>query len=149
MKILSICLMVFSLSAPVMDGAGVREDSAKEETTELGEQMDRMGTAFRKLRKQAGDAAMNASSLELLGEMQKVTQDALDFVPAKAQDLPEADRAAFTEGFRAQMRKFIAVLEQTVAAFKAGDNGAAVKLVGELGDLSKASHKEYKRPDRD
>jgi hypothetical protein len=37
-------------------------------------------------------------------------------------------------------------LSQTEAAFKAGDNATAVKLVGELADLQKASHREYRKP---
>ena len=119
---------------------------APEEITELGEQMDRMSGAFRKLRRQAGDAAMNAASLELLGEMRQIAETAQTMVPAKAADLPESARARFIRAYRAQMGKLLAALTRTEAAFRAGDNAAAVKLVGDLADLQKASHREYRKP---
>lgn len=119
-----------------------------DEVTELGEQMDRLSGAFRKLRRQAGDATMNEASLELLAVMKQAAETAQTFVPAKAADLPESERAKFTAAFRAQMNKFLAALKKTEAAFKAGDTPAAVKLVADLADLQKASHKEYKKPER-
>ena len=119
---------------------------ASEEITELGEQMDRMSGAFRKLRRQAGDATMNAASIELLGVMRQAAETAQTFVPAKAADLPESERAKFTKAYRAQIDKLLAALSQTETAFKAGDNATAVKLVGELADLQKASHREYRKP---
>ena len=117
-----------------------------EEITELGEQMDRMSGAFRKLRRQAGDATMNAASIELLGVMRQAAETAQTHIPAKAADLPESGRAKFTKAYQAQMDKLLAALARTEAAFKAGDNATAVKLVGELADLQKASHREYRKP---
>lgn len=130
-------------------GAGLfaaEHKPAPEEITELGEQMDRMSGAFRKLRRQAGDAAMNAASLELLAVMRQTAETAQTLIPAKAADLPESARARFTKAYQAQMDKLLAALTKTEAAFKAGDNAAAVKLVGELADLQKASHREYRKP---
>ncbi len=119
---------------------------ASEKITELGEQMDQMSGAFRKLRRQAGDATMNAVSLDLLGVMRQAAEKAQTHVPAKAGDLPESGRAGFSKAYRAQMDKLLAALARTEAAFKAGDNATAVKLVGELADLQKASHREYRKP---
>lgn len=118
----------------------------EEETTELGEQMDRLSGAFRKLRRQAGDPALNASSLEQLAVMREAAQAAQRFVPVKAADLPEAKRAEFTAAYRKQMDRLLALLAETEAAFKAGDNTAAQKRVDELADLQKASHREYRKP---
>jgi soluble cytochrome b562 len=142
---LVICIAGLACGA----GAGLfaaEPKPAPEEITELGEQMDQMSGAFRKLRRQAGDATMNAASLELLGVMRQAAEKAQTHIPAKAAELPESERAKFTKAYRAQMNKLLAALTRTEAAFKAGDNATAVKLVGELADLQKASHREYRKP---
>jgi soluble cytochrome b562 len=121
--------------------------AADDETTEIGEQMDRMNRAFRELRKQAADAGSNAASLELVATMRAAATAAVKHTPALAADLPEDQRPALTEGYRAQMQKFIGVLDELAAAFKAGDNTAAAELVGRLRDVQKQGHREYKKPD--
>ena len=45
--------------------------------TELGKWMDRMNSAFRKLRRQADNAALNPSSIELVAIMQESAAKAL------------------------------------------------------------------------
>jgi len=125
-------------------GAGAEQGPATEEMTELGEHMDRLSGAFRKLRRQAGDPAHNAASLELLAEMRDAAQAAAKLVPAKAADLPEADRAKFTAAYRKQMEKLLAQVSAIEATFKAGDNPAAQKRIAELADFQKASHREYR-----
>lgn len=117
-----------------------------EDMTELGEQMDRLSGAFRKLRRQAGDPAYNAASLELLAEMRAAAQAAEKLIPAKAVDLPASARGKFTTAYRKQMGKLLAQLADIEAALKAGDNPAAQKRIGALADFQKASHREYRKP---
>ncbi|MBP6508562.1 MAG: hypothetical protein KA257_13455 [Opitutaceae bacterium] len=145
--LLSVALFVSSLS---FAGAADEPKSAKDkEVTELGEQMDHLSAAFRKLRRQAGDAAKNESSLGYVAEMQAATAKALTLVPAKAADLPAGKRPKFEAGYHKQMEKFIKALNALEAALKAGDNAGALKLVSELGSLQKAGHKEYKKPEKE
>lgn len=139
-----VVLLAFLVSGPRL-AAGAEQDPGAEEMTELGEHMDRMSGAFRKLRRQAGDPAHNAASLELLGEMRDAAQAAAKLTPAKAADLPEADRARFAAAFQKQMGKLLAQLKDIETAFKAGDNPAAQKRIGELADFQKASHREYRK----
>ncbi len=140
-----LLLAAIAVASPAADE---RKGEQAEVVTELGEQMDRMSTAFRKLRRQAGDAASNESSLGYVATMRQAAEAALALTPAKAADVPEADRAKFSEGYRAQMNKLIAALGNLEAAFKAGDNATALKLVSELGALQKSGHREYKKPDK-
>lgn len=138
------------LSALLIGGLAltpVNAAAADDETTEIGEQMDRMNRAFRELRKQAADAGSNAASLELVATMRAAATEAAKHTPALAADLPEAKRAAFTADYREQMETFIGVLDELAAAFKAGDNAAAGELVGRLRDVQKQGHREYKKPD--
>lgn len=138
-------LSVLAVGGPAL--TSVHAAAADDETTEIGEQMDRMNRAFRELRKQAADAGSNAASLELVATMRAAATEAVKHTPALAADLPEDKRPALTEGYREQMQKFIGVLDELAAAFKAGDNAAAADLVGRLRDVQKQGHREYKKPD--
>jgi soluble cytochrome b562 len=144
LRVLPALALIAMLPAWVCPAA---PDGGPDEMTELAEQMDRMSGAFRKLRRQAGDATMNAASLELVGVMREAAEAAQACNPAKAADLPEAQRAKFTGDYRTQVGKLLALLTRTEAAIKDGDNAAAVKLVGEMGDLQKAGHKEFRKPE--
>src|SRR5271157_2156542 len=66
-----------------------------EKKTELEMRMDRIGKAFRKLKKQVGDPAQNAASLELLSAMEAAAKEAIELTPEKAEDIPEDQRAKF------------------------------------------------------
>ncbi len=114
--------------------------------TDLEKEMKTMSKAFKQLRKQAGEATQNASSLELVAQMQKSAANASALVPVKAADLPEKDRAAFTDDYKAKMKDFSAVLAKLEAALKAGDNAAVGKLVTELNNLQRTDHKEFRKP---
>jgi soluble cytochrome b562 len=109
--------------------------------------MDTMGGAFRKLKRQVADATKNAESLQLLATIQTAANEAAKLIPAKAADLPAADRAKFEADYQAGMKKLIDGFGKLEVALKADKNDEAAKLVGEIGALQKAGHKEFKRPD--
>jgi soluble cytochrome b562 len=115
------------------------------EGTDLEKEMKSMGKAFKQLKKQASDAAQNTASLALVAQMQKAAANASALVPAKAADLPEKDRAAFTDSYKAKMKEFTAALAKLEEALKSGDNAAAAKLVAELASLQRADHKEFRK----
>jgi len=105
-----------------------------------------MNKAFRQLKKQAGDASQNASSLALVVTMEKAATAAAALTPEKAADLPEKDRAAFEAAYKAKMEKFGASLAKVEAALKAGDNATAAKLVADHGAQERAGHKDFRKP---
>jgi hypothetical protein len=120
-----------------------------EKKTDLELRMDRMGKAFRKLKKQVADPTQNASSLLLLTTMDDAAKEALDFTPAKAQDLPEDQRAKFEEDFKAGIKGMQDQFAKLRDALTAGKNDDAVKIVADIGDLEKKDHKEFRRPEKD
>lgn len=120
----------------------------KEAETELGKHMEKLNSAWRKLRKQAPDAASNASSLELVATIKAEAEKAVTLQPDKARDLPEADRAKYIQDYQGKMKDFAAKLGKLSDAFKAGDNAAAGALIKELGTMQREGHKEFKRPDK-
>jgi hypothetical protein len=123
--------------------AGKKKDR---EDTELEKKMEKMNGAFRKLRKQVADPANNATSLDLVATMQTCAADATKLVPAKAADLPEADRAKFVSTFQEKMKAFQGELVKLVALLKDSKNEDAAKLVASLVQLQKDDHKEFRRP---
>jgi soluble cytochrome b562 len=119
---------------------------AGDDDTQLGKEMSAMNKAFRQLKKQAVDATQNAASLELVAKLKKATVDSIELIPEKAADLPEAARAAFTAKYKKEMQELVTVIDKLEAAFKAGDNEAAAKIVTEISSMQKAGHKEFRKP---
>jgi len=120
-----------------------------EPKTKLETKMDKMGGAYRKLRKQVADPSQNESSLKLLATMQDAARSALDLTPAKAADIPEGQRAKFVSDYQAGIKDLQAEFGKLEAALRAGKNDDAVALVKEIGALERKEHKAFRRPEKD
>jgi soluble cytochrome b562 len=116
--------------------------------TDIEKAMHQIGKAYRQLRKQVADPAQNASSLELAATIRAGAVAAQKHVPLKAQDVAEADRAAFVDDFRRKMGEFIDTVDQLEGALQAGRNDEAVRLTKDLEELQKKDHKEFRRPEK-
>jgi soluble cytochrome b562 len=134
-------------AAPNVAPAAASPDDDKK--TDLEMRMDRMGKAFRKLKKQVADPAQNAASLQLVATMQTAITEAMDFTPAKAADLPADQQAKFNDDFRAGMRGMQDELTKLSDALTAGKNDEASKIVAEIDALEKKDHKEFRKPKKD
>ena len=139
LRLFLTALLIACVSSPLVHAEGGND-------TPLEKEMKTMNRAFRQLKKQAADATQNASSLTLVAQMEKAATAAAELTPEKAADLAEKDRAAFEADFKAKMQKFSDALTKLEAAFKAGDNAAAAKLVADLGAQERAGHKEFRKP---
>jgi soluble cytochrome b562 len=154
MKIRSafIWLLAVSLLVPLATAADAPPAPAgqpgpdTEKKTELEMRMDRMGKAFRKLKKQVADASQNASSLELVATMQAAAKEAVDLTPEKAQDVPADQRDKFVQDYKAGMQGLLDRLGKLQDALTAGKNDEAAQLVSDLGDFQKKEHKEFRKP---
>jgi soluble cytochrome b562 len=120
-----------------------------EKKTELEMRMGRIGKAFRKLKKQVADPAQNAASLELLSTMETAAKEAIDLTPAKAEDIPEDQRAKFEADFQGGIRNLQDMFTKLRDALAAGKNDDAAKLVDDIGAFEKKEHKEFRRPEKD
>ncbi len=124
---------------------GPKKMGPKEPKTELGEQMEKMGGAYKKLGKQITDATKNEDSLKLVATIKTAATAALKFEPIKKKDLPAADQAKFVADYQAKLKEFIATVDKLDAALKANDNATAAKLVDEMKALSKEDHKAFEK----
>ncbi|MBL9188992.1 MAG: hypothetical protein JNK23_16025 [Opitutaceae bacterium] len=120
---------------------------AAETETELSKKMDKMGGAFRALRRQVADSSKNADSLARLATIKENAVASAKLEPVMKADKPKAEQAKFVADYQAEMKKFLALVEKTEAALKAGNNAEAEKLVAQMGDANKAGHKQFKKPD--
>jgi soluble cytochrome b562 len=161
MKLLSRPLIIFVLllagpavfaadeapATPDTPAAPVAPKEKKPET-ELTKQMDKMNGAFRKLRRQAGDATKNADSIEQVAILREFATASAKLEPAKAAAIPEADRKKWVADYQAKMGDMLKIIDRLDAAFKAGQNEEAVKIVADLGALQKEGHKEYRAEEK-
>ena len=116
--------------------------------TELGTKMEKMGGAFRALRRQISDATKNADSLAKLAVIRQNAEAATKLDPAMTKDIPAAKQKEFVARYQAEMKKFLDLVGQVEAALKANNNAEAAKLVNQLADAQKAGHKEFKKEDK-
>lgn len=144
---LCLALALTPALAPAQEGGKAKGEKHAHDETPLGESMDKMNGAWRKLKRQAADAAQNASSLELLATIKEASEKSLTFKPDLAKDIPADKRDKFIEGYQAKMKETIAAFDKLGALLKAGDNPAAVELIAKIGTMQKEGHKEYKRPE--
>ncbi len=117
------------------------------EDTELGERMEEMRQAYKTLRATAADMEKVEANLVLVAALKKAAEASVALTPAKAAEVPEAERAQFVAKYQEAMRKTVTAIGRLEAALQAKDAGAASKAVAELGALSKEGHKAYKKED--
>lgn len=142
---LLLALLSLSLAAAPSLRA-LPQQPEQEKHTELGDKMEKMNKAWRKLRRQVADPAKNADSLALIATMKTALAGADKLRPDKETDLPEAARAKFQADFVAGMKKLATGFDRLEAALKANNNEEAEKIIKDLGDLQKDSHKTFRRP---
>ena len=117
---------------------------AKEDQTELGARMEKMGAAFRKLRALVKDPTKNADSLAQVAILKENATEALKFDPKKKMIIPAGDQAKWISDYQAKLKTVIGHIDQLEAALKAGKNDEAEALYTTIGNEQKEGHTEYK-----
>ena len=143
---MKIRLLLLTLACALVAGPALR--AADEPETELGGKMEKVGGAFRALRRQISDAAKNEDSLKRLATIRENLQAGLKLEPAKKAEIPAAEQAKFVADYQAEMKAFITLVEKTEAALKAGKNDEAAKLVEQMGKDQKKAHTSFKKDDK-
>jgi soluble cytochrome b562 len=148
-----LCTLVLAV-APGLLLAQAPMGSDKEPETELGKHMEKIGGAFRKLRKvdpatklaQIADPAKNEDSLKQLAIIKDNATAAAKLEPALKARKPADEQAKFVAAYQEQMKHFLADVDSATAALKAGKNDEAAKLVNELKDDMDKGHKDFRPP---
>ena len=116
--------------------------------TELEAKMEKIGGAFRALRRQIADASKNAESLTRLATIRQNAEAALKLEPAMKKSLPADKQAKFLADYRAEMKDFLELCGKLEAALKANNNAEAAKLCKTMGDTQTSAHKRFKKDDK-
>lgn len=119
--------------------------SFADEETELGAKMDKIGSAFRSLRRQVADPAKNQDSLAKVAIIRENAEASLKLEPAKKAEIPAAQQKQFVSDYQAKMKEFIALTDKVAAALKANNNDEAAKLVGTMADQQKQAHGDFQK----
>jgi hypothetical protein len=140
-RLLSVTLICALAALPAVRA----EDAKKDDQTELGGHMEKIGGAWRAIKRQVADASKNEDTLKRLAVIKDNMNAALKLQPEKTADLPEADRAKFVANYKDSLKNEMALVAKVEAAVKAGDNAGAAKLVADVDQAQKDAHKEFKK----
>gem|GEM_PF-1000987 len=146
MKFRSLLLVLSALAIAIPYSNAAHHE---EEHTELEESMSQMNKVWRKIKRGVKDPSKNAEMIEYLATVKAKAMEGIDMVPARKADVPAADQEKFMKGYVKEMKSLVKMLGKLEAKLAAGDNEAAIAIVGKIGDHRKESHEAYKRPDED
>ncbi len=116
--------------------------------SELEKTMSKMNKAWRAVRKAARDGKLTPATADLVATVRTGAEAAAKLTPALEAEQPAAEQAKFQADYQAQMKKLIDTPTKLEAALTANDTAGATKLVGDVGDLMKGGHKEFKKPEK-
>jgi len=150
LRLLTLSLISALVALPMLcaQEGGPKKMGPKEPTTELGERMEKLNGAYRKLGRQISDATKNADSLAQVAIIKESATAALKFEPAMKKDIPAADQAKFVADYQSKLKGFIAMVDKLETALKANDNAAAAKLVDDMKNERNADHKAFKKEEK-
>ena len=140
-RLLSLTLVCALAALPAVRA----QDAQKDDQTELGGHMEKIGGAWRAIKKQVADASANEDTLKRLGVIREHMTAALKLEPALKAEKPEAEQEKFVANFRDAMKTEIAKVEKLEALIKAGKNTEAAALVTEVDQDQKDAHKQFKK----
>ena len=141
-----LCSLTLALALPLgLLAQAPDAGKEKEPQTELGAKMEKVGGAFRALRRQISDATKNADSLAKVAIIKENLTAASKFEPARKATVPQGEQAKFVAAFQAKLKDTLADVEKLEAALKAGDNAAAAKLADVVNEDQVDAHKNFKK----
>jgi cytochrome c556 len=148
-KRLLIATTVLAFVCSPLVGADAAKPAAaksEEKHTELGDRMEKLNGAYRRLKRQVADATKNEGSLALVATIKKEAEASLAFKPEFTAEQPAANQAKFVESYKTEMKKMIEFVGKLEVALKAGKNDEAAKVIADLDAQQKSSHKEFRKP---
>ena len=146
--------LLFPLTLALVTFSGVRAEEAKpavkaeKPETELEQTMGKMNKAWRQVRKATKEGTLGPATAPLVATVRVNATAAAKLTPALEEEQPVAARAKFQADYQAKIRKLTELLATLETALTANDTAAATKLVGDVGDLMKAGHHDFRKPEK-
>jgi soluble cytochrome b562 len=114
-----------------------------EPKTPLSEQMSGIAKDFRALRKVVADPAQKATALGLVKDMEDRAAKAKGFDPAKAKNVPPAEKDQFIADYKKQMDGLVADFQKLETAVNSGNTADASGLLDKLQTDKRDGHKKF------
>ncbi len=114
-----------------------------EEDTPLAKSMSAMNKSLRMLKRQLADATKKDDNVALVGKIKGNIAEALKLQPAKTKDVPEAEKAAYIEKYKAQLGDLDKTFTGIEDALKAGKTDDAKALFEKLSEQKEKGHKDF------
>jgi len=136
--LMAFCVvMSFAISAPLARAAEDKEKGA----TPLEDEMIAANKALKTLKTQIADASKNASSLQLIGEMEKHFLAAKEMEPARAKK--ETDKTKFLANYRKAMVNLMSEMLKLEGAVVDGKNDEAGTILKNLAKIKSDGHDKF------
>ncbi len=103
---------------------------------------------FRALRKQVKDPAQTDSSLQLVKDMEARAAKAKTFAPAKAKDIPDADRAKFLADYEKSIDGLNDEFQKLEQQVKDGKSDDALATMDQIQATKREGHKKFNAEDK-
>ncbi len=143
-RLLSATLLT-ALALGVGLNAQAPKDAPKDDQTELGAKMEKVGSAWRRIKAQIADASKNEDTLAKLAIVKENLTAALKYEPEIKKDKPAGEQAKFVSDYQAKLKEEITKIDEIVALVKGGKNEEAAKIVGVVDQDQKDAHKQFKK----
>jgi hypothetical protein len=142
---MKIRLLIATLATSLALGVGLYAQEKKDDQTELGAKMEKVGGAWRAIKRQITDASKNDDTVAKLGIVKENLTAALKLEPELTKEKPAAERAKFVADYQAKLKEEIGKVDKIIAAVKAGKNEEANQLIGVVDQDQKDAHKAFKK----
>lgn len=150
MKKSTLLFLVFTLIFSSQYAFATDHKDGEHHHTPLEEEMDKIGDAWKRVRRAIRNPENFPSAAEQVAVMLKHAKKSVDMEPSLlAEQEGDAAKKKFLEGYRKGMKQTVALLEELHAALESGDAEAVKATVGKINDARKKGHKEYKPEDED
>ena len=139
---LSLGLVATAADQPAAAEAEAAKTGAAVDT-ELAKHMEELQDHLKKLRRTLRKAEDNAESLQHIDKALEELVECKALIPAKAANVPEAERAQFVNGYRKDMVAVIMDLCQMELAVLEGNNDRAQEIHKGLKTKEDEGHEKY------
>ncbi len=121
---------------------------AADDDTPLAKSMKVVNKNIRTLKRQVDDPSKKDDNLALIAAAKKSLDESLKLEPAKTKDVPAAEKAAYLEKYKNEMKEVVKTFDDLEAAVKDGKTDEAKKIFEKLADEKEKGHKDFNPDDK-
>jgi soluble cytochrome b562 len=118
-----------------------------ETETPLEKQMDKANKSLKAIERAAKAGTVGKDLAAKADEAKAAFQEAAKLEPAKAADVPAADKAKFVADYKASMEATIKTVDELKTAIDGGKVDEVLKVYAKLTGQKKEGHKAFKKED--